>query len=348
MINDDCFTLAWITQKSSENKNADKILLEKVIYALSLLEHLQLSGLDFIFKGGTSLTLLMPEIKRFSIDIDIIMTEKRDDLEIIFQAIVEKSRFIRFVKDERQTTSKIDKAHYKFYYQPATATRGNEEYILLDIVYMANPYTHILEKTVENKLIDTVKPAVMVRVPSLEDILGDKLTAFAPNTTGIPYGKEMEIIKQLFDIGNLFDLASNLEIISQTFKKIVETELINRNLIHLTWKDVLMDSFETAFTLCLRDNENEHFQFLQNGIKQIKNFIFSENYLIEKAIVHAAKVAYLTVLIQNEATTIEKYNGDSLSIKDLIIENTNYNKLNKFKKTSPEAFFYWYQALRFK
>ena len=44
----------------------------------------------------------------------------------------------------------------------------------------------------------------------LDDILGDKLTAFAPNTTGIPYEKSglsraMEIIKQLYDIGNLFE-----------------------------------------------------------------------------------------------------------------------------------------------
>ena len=38
-------------------------------------------------------------------------------------------------------------------------------------------------------------------IPSFEDLLGDKLTAFAPNTTGIPYFKKddsmsMEIIKQ--------------------------------------------------------------------------------------------------------------------------------------------------------
>jgi hypothetical protein len=38
-------------------------------------------------------------------------------------------------------------------------------------------------------------------------ILGDKLTAFAPNTTGIPYkkGKHIEIIKQLHDVSKLID-----------------------------------------------------------------------------------------------------------------------------------------------
>ncbi|MBK7097825.1 MAG: hypothetical protein IPH58_05105 [Sphingobacteriales bacterium] len=46
--------------------------------------------------------------------------------------------------------------------------------------------------------------------------MGDKLTAFAPNTTGIPYFKKddsmsMEIIKQLYDIGNLFDAVTDIE-----------------------------------------------------------------------------------------------------------------------------------------
>ena len=61
-----------------------------------------------------------------------------------------------------------------------------------------------------------------VNVPNLEDILGDKLTAFAPNTTGIPYFKKedsmsMEIIKQLYDIGNLFDVVNELSVIRTTF-----------------------------------------------------------------------------------------------------------------------------------
>ena len=61
-----------------------------------------------------------------------------------------------------------------------------------------------------------------VNVPILEDILGDKLTAFAPNTTGIPYFKKedsmsMEIIKQLYDIGNLFDVVNELSVIRTTF-----------------------------------------------------------------------------------------------------------------------------------
>ena len=82
-------------------------------------------------------------------------------------------------------------------------------------------------------MIDLDKP-LLVNVPSLEDILGDKLTAFASNTTGIPYFKSehsmsMEIIKQLYDIGNLFDKVENLKIIKSTFSIFAKTELKYRN-----------------------------------------------------------------------------------------------------------------------
>jgi hypothetical protein len=48
-------------------------------------------------------------------------------------------------------------------------------------------------------------------------MLGDKLTAFAPHTTGIPFFKghkkcTMEIIKQLYDVASLKDIASFLNI----------------------------------------------------------------------------------------------------------------------------------------
>ncbi len=54
---------------------------------------------------------------------------------------------------------------------------------------------------------------ITVSVPCMEDLLGDKLTAFASNTTGIPYYKgednmSMEIIKQLYDIGDFAGLES--------------------------------------------------------------------------------------------------------------------------------------------
>lgn len=76
--------------------------------------------------------------------------------------------------------------------------------------------------------------SVFVKIPSREDLLGDKLTAFAPHTTGIPFFKgekdcSMEINKQLFDIASLFDLTNDISVSMQTFKKFADIELQYRN-----------------------------------------------------------------------------------------------------------------------
>lgn len=57
MIDQDKITLDWVNKVSVENRNTDKILVEKVIRAFLLLEGLVKTGLPFVFKGGTALML---------------------------------------------------------------------------------------------------------------------------------------------------------------------------------------------------------------------------------------------------------------------------------------------------
>ncbi|MCF6350490.1 MAG: hypothetical protein L3J23_05595 [Flavobacteriaceae bacterium] len=193
----------------------------------------------------------------------------------------------------------------------------------------------------------------MVNIPSLEDILGDKLTAFAPNTTGIPYHKSgnsmsMEIIKQLYDIGNLFDKVSDLNIIKTTFYKFAKTELTYRNNNELNEKDVLEDIYQTSLCIASRGADGiGNFEELQLGIQRIRAYIFSESYHIEKAIIQASKVAYLITLFDNNAIVIERY-GNPLQMKDWQIIEPMNNKLNKLKKSNPEAFFYWFKIYEIK
>ena len=75
MIDQALITTDWLTKVAKENRNADKILIEKVIRALLLLEGLVKQKLKFVFKGGTALMLLLNSAKRLSIDIDIILPE---------------------------------------------------------------------------------------------------------------------------------------------------------------------------------------------------------------------------------------------------------------------------------
>jgi len=73
MINIDSLSADWIAEKRKKYSK-DPNLMESMIYALYLVEQLKMTDLDFVFKGGTSLILLMPKPKRFSVDIDINKT----------------------------------------------------------------------------------------------------------------------------------------------------------------------------------------------------------------------------------------------------------------------------------
>lgn len=108
MINKEEITLEWIEKVSKANRNADKILVEKVIRALLLLEGLVKQKLCFVFKGGTALMLHLNSAKRLSIDIDIIMPEKQDSLNETLDKVAEEQGFIRKEEQKRTANTKID------------------------------------------------------------------------------------------------------------------------------------------------------------------------------------------------------------------------------------------------
>jgi predicted nucleotidyltransferase component of viral defense system len=348
MILPESLQIEWINKVAKEQK-ADPGLVEKVIRALSLLEALSKTNIAFVFKGGTSLMLKLGSTRRLSIDIDIIIAERKDDLEQQLEKIVQDSDFIRMVEHERKARSSIEKAHYKFYYKPVTK-QSEEDVILLDILFEPVGYTNVEEQEIKNPFLKQDGACAKVAVPSFEDITGDKLTAFAPNTTGIPYQKNgqsasMEIIKQLYDLGHLFDEIADISLIKKTFEVIAKNELVYREL-NITVEDVLEDTFQTSLCLSLRGQDGKgDFKELESGIKRIQPFIFSEHYFIDKAITHAAKVAYLTRLLLRDEKEIARFKAPD-QVRHWQVEQPANTKLNKLKKTNPEAFFYWCSALQ--
>ncbi len=347
MIHPDSRNLEWIRKVAVENKISDLILIEKSIRAFSLLESLALSGCPFVFKGGTALMLHTDSAKRLSIDIDIICPPNTNIEEFLIKHSTEYGfESIKLV--ERISANNIPKAHVKFFYEVAYFTNTSTEYIILDILFEANLYQNIEQIPLKSRLLKLEGEPINVNVPSKADLLGDKLTAFAPNTTGIPYFKgekdfSMEIIKQLFDIASLFDEIENLTVVSSTFRKFASTELLYRNLDSHNVSEVLNDIFQTSLCICLRGQvEQETFKLLQRGIKRIKSFIHSENYTIDSAITNASKAAYLSVLIAKGKNTIKHFDPNNTDeLRDVFLKEPLNKKLNKLKKTNIEAFFYW-------
>ncbi len=348
MINKEKITIDWINTISKKKRKADKILVEKVIRALLLLEGLVKYEVPFIFKGGTALMLHLDSTKRLSIDIDIILPEEFDKFEDILDNIAKEQGFLRTELQHRDTKSKIKKEHFKFFYTPIHKSNKVEEYVLLDILFEEIAYAKLVKIPVQSSFVPNDGESYIVDIPCLEDMLGDKLTAFAPNTTGIPYFKKedsmsMEIIKQLYDIGNLVDVVDDLSIVKTTFFKFATTELAYRNAEGMTGEDVLEDIFQTSLCIVTRGAGGKgDFEQLQQGIQRISGYIFSESYHIEKAITHASKAAYIAMLIKHDADVIENFDNPG-QIKEWIIQESLNSKLNKLKKSNPEAFFYWYK-----
>ncbi|MDD5360651.1 MAG: nucleotidyl transferase AbiEii/AbiGii toxin family protein [Ignavibacteria bacterium] len=349
MIDLDNLTSEWVKEVSKKHKKADMGLVDRVIHALLLVEGLAKQKVNFVFKGGTALMLLFGSTKRLSIDIDIILPAKPDNIEEIFNTIANEQGFTRVEQQERKVNNKINKEHYKFYYTPLHKANGEETYILLDILLEEVNYINVLQIPIQSSFVPEAGEIISVNIPSFEDILGDKLTAFAPNTTGIPFFKNeddmsMEIIKQLYDIGNIFESVNDLSVIKSTFRKFAKTEIGYGEKPDLNDDDVLEDIYQTSMCISTRGaNGKGDFNQLQSGVQRIKQYIFSESYQIEKAITHSAKAAYLSSLIKNDSSKIEKFESPE-QIKDKEIKNQSIKKLNRLKKSNSEAFFYWYKS----
>jgi hypothetical protein len=345
MIDKLSLTRDWILSKKKEFPGSDPSIIERTVFALYLVEQLCLTGLDFVFKGGTSLLLLLEDPKRFSIDVDIVLPKDydRSDLDEKFSRVLADGVFIRVTLDEKRSlANRIPKAHYRFVFTSVLVEKEQE--ILLDILFEDPLYPGLSRKPVEAPWILQKGPAVEVVVPDIESILGDKLTAFAPNTTGVPYrkNKEREIIKQLFDIGVLFDQIKDLEKVKLSFTAFASAEIEYRSEKRISPTDVLDDIINTGLILARRGDEEdqqqrEDFAELQEGIRQFQYFQFSGTFKIEHAQAASAKAAYLAAMIRTD------YHGEIAKFQDETILNKptilipEYNFLNKKLKYVPDG-----------
>lgn len=358
MIDPRSRTLEWILESCKINKVSDPTLMEKTIRAFSLLEALAKSGCPFIFKGGSALMLQLSCTQRLSVDIDIVCPPGTDVISYL-APYAEEYGFGEIRPSDRISRTNVPKTHAKCFYQVSYVTNTTTEKVLLDVLFEDNWYSKIeLLPIVSPFLLMTGEP-LTVRIPSKDDLLGDKLTAFAPNTTGIPYIKivigraglaeerhcSMEIIKQLFDIASLFDRVGDLDTVYATFKKIAPIELDYRRMDNRDLTPILDDIYKTSELICTgiyTNDQSFEYQELVKGIKQIGNFIISEKYNHYSAIVNASKAAYLSILLKKGINEIKHFDS-SIDLGPVKLSASINPVINKIKTFRPEAFFYWMQ-----
>ena len=71
MISKDTYSIEYVNTLQEKYKK-DPSLLERVLFAFGLLEAITRVGMPFLFKGGTSLMLILDHPQRLSTDIDIL------------------------------------------------------------------------------------------------------------------------------------------------------------------------------------------------------------------------------------------------------------------------------------
>lgn len=315
----------------------DPVLLERAVYAFGLLEALVKVGTPFIFKGGTSLMLLMQHPRRLSTDIDIIV-EPGTDLD---QYLERASEIFPFKAVEEQTRigkNNIEKRHFKFTYDSPINDRPF--YILLDVLFEHNHYSELVYREIQNDLLLTEPEYFTVSLPSANCILADKLTAFAPHTTGIPLnvGKDMEVMKQFYDVSSLLDIFTDFQQIGPTYEKIAQAEIAYRG-IESSSTDCLWDTFNAALCIASRGKvDKEEYSIYVKGIRELRGHIYAENYTPEIAAERATKIMYMTLCLLSNTEFMQVQNG--AEFLDAKVEQERLSSLRYLRKVNPEAYAY--------
>lgn len=357
MIAEICFTADWLDKKRKELKGVDPSLLERALHAFALLGHLAESDLKFVFKGGTSLLLHVPVIRRLSIDIDILCSAPAAELNRTLDEVAKVPPFVRYEEDERGSRGLPERRHFKIFYTPLVA--GNPApYIFLDVV--EEPYVphDTIVKPITPEILE-IRREIPVTIPTVESLLADKLTAFAPRTTGVPFvpangnpPDTMQIVKQLFDVGELFNLAEDLPAVRRVYQRVFDLENVYRG-GGLTADDATEDTLQASLSLSLHRlkgvKDSPEALMLEDGARKLTSHLVNHRFNLDMAKLAAAKAALIARLVKNEDAGLSLDAFRTIpppeELRQLKIEG-EWERLNRLMSVNPEAFWYWYQANR--
>jgi hypothetical protein len=351
MICSECFTREHITRQREILGGGDPLLIEKSIHALALLGHLADTGLPFLFKGGTSLLLHLPRINRLSIDVDILCASDDADVGAAVFHVSRLAPFTRHEENDRGARGLPARRHFKFFY--TSVVSGREEYVLLDVVKEDHGKLAWIHKPIATEFIK-VEREVRVRIPTVEALLGDKLTAFAPHTLGVPFhnarghSMSMQVVKQLFDVGVLFNHIKSLAEVKRAYAESYSMESIYRQ-NRFSMEDVLRDTQNVALQVVLQgvkggNTDDAIMGPMTDGIKRLGSHLVREPFRLHlEAKIAAAKAYLLAGCMGGSVLPTEAQCVFDPALHMEFIRATKITDplcLNRLKATVPEAFYF--------
>jgi len=349
MIAAKCFRKAWLDECRADVGRIDPGLLEKSIYAFDLLGRLSNAGLPFVFKGGTALLLLPDDFRRLSIDVDIACPVAPNEIEKLVRQVADEGPYLSCEPDKRDPNRMPKRHHYALQFTSVVDPRVPGT-LQLDVLEDDAHYPTTQSKTLTSRFI-VPETEAEITTPTIEGLLGDKLTAFAPRTVGIPYDAfkaPIRIAKQLSDIGELFLHAEDGPQVVAAYDSLFAAENSYRGSA-FSREQALEDTMEAALLLCgvnLRGyTETDETRTLAQGVRQVDSHMIGRHYTLDDAKVAAARAAHLASLIlhgalptETAALRFDPATAERLRNAQLAAP---FERLNRLRGFNPEAFHHW-------
>ncbi|MDI9577530.1 MAG: nucleotidyl transferase AbiEii/AbiGii toxin family protein [Thermoproteota archaeon] len=263
--------------------------LERAIFSLEYLGQLQKEGLDFIFKGGSAIqVILQDKWARLSVDADICSNVSEKELIEIMSNIYQKFGKTAFSFKFRDRTIAGSIPFYLFILEaPSIAVIGETRSCLLDVMGIKPNYatTQVALKT---PFFDS---DLTITTPTIGALLGDKLSTIGPNTMGrhlVDSRNGLEYAKHFYDIKTLQEADFNFKDCCLAFHEAIDLQSKIRSK-NLSVQECCEDLFFTCKVASLPQNISEQliaklseqprmrarseFRILRDGLARFRPFL---------------------------------------------------------------------------
>jgi len=205
--------------------------VELLVYDFEMYRQLLEISDEFVLKGGACTQLYLPiEKQRTSIDIDILTSLNKEDVEDIFFKNINTLDFVdvkTFIPKEKNESLPLHT-----YLVDLPSIVGDDETTQLKIDILFENIENYRICSVKNKELFALNLADPIPCIKLGCLISDKLLTLACKSVGVTQNKIDHLPKHLYDLTRLIDLFSETDYkdLLFSFRKVAYSELEYRNL----------------------------------------------------------------------------------------------------------------------
>jgi hypothetical protein len=306
------FTHAHVESLFSEGHVSSKANLEKAIFALEYVAQLQDAGLDYVFKGGSAVQILLGDRwNRLSVDVDICTDASEEELRETLEVVKHRFGGRGFTYSARRDEILGPVPFFSFRVTTPPIT-GHGRVILLDAMGL-KPRFATMATPIRSFYYDS---DATVTTPTVGAMLGDKLTTIGPTTVGRAMRDSrngLEYAKHFYDISFLSQAEPDPEECIDAYSESVEIQSRIRRR-DFTVDECVKDSVFTCQVACLpqtlradafdklgpdlRERARFEYDILRRGLRGFQPFLVrGVSYTWDQLREYASRTALLTMAI---------------------------------------------------